>query len=575
MPISIDRIRADIEAIARCTATPGEGATRPTFSAEWADARAYVIAQAEGAGCVVRTDAAGNVHARLKSVGWDAPAWLVGSHIDSVPHGGDYDGVAGVVVGLELLRSAREENLAELAVELIVFAEEEGPTFGLGMIGSRVWVGEVEEETLQQLKNARGQTYIEAGRPFGVDPARFVADRLDPSRYLGLIEVHIEQGPGMWRRDQGLAIVRSIAGRRQYRVVVTGEANHAGATSMADRRDALVGAADIIRELRRLALDIGECVITVGWIENQPNAINVVPGRVVFMVDFRAPDDAGLNQGRIQIAELVDGTAKFNGVQAALTLSEAIPARPLDGRLRGLLTRAAASLGLDDVPTTVSGALHDSAVVAPHIPTAMLFVPSRDGISHHPAEFSRVEDIADAAHVVERLVRRPTMRQLNAMSKEAFVSVVGPVFEDSPWIADRIWPKRPFAATNDLHEELCGVVAAATADEQLGLIRAHPDLVGRLAHEGRLTRESTAEQAAAGLTALTEEEVTAFERYNAAYRERFGFPFVICARENRKDAILAAFPHRLENDREHEIATALNEIYKIARLRLADAIWED
>src|SRR3954466_9691499 len=124
MPITIDRIRTDIEAIARCTETPGAGATRPTFSAAWGEARAYVIAQAEAAGCEVRTDAAGNVHARPKALGWDVPAWLVGSHIDSVPQGGDYDGVVGVVVGLELLRSAADDGIPA-PVELIVFAEEE------------------------------------------------------------------------------------------------------------------------------------------------------------------------------------------------------------------------------------------------------------------------------------------------------------------------------------------------------------------------------------------------------------------------------------------------------------------
>src|SRR3954466_6636275 len=154
MAIRVERIRADIEAIARCTATPGNGATRPTFSPAWAEARAYVIAQAEAAGCVVRTGAAGNIHARPADFGWETPAWLVGSHIDSVPNGGDYDGVAGVVVALELLRSGKEDGVAALPVELIVFAEEEGPTFGLGMLGSRAWVGELSAERLGKLKNA-------------------------------------------------------------------------------------------------------------------------------------------------------------------------------------------------------------------------------------------------------------------------------------------------------------------------------------------------------------------------------------------------------------------------------------
>src|SRR4051794_35902636 len=227
------------------------------------------------------------------------------------------------------------------------------------------------------------------------------------------------------------------------------------------------------------------------------------------------------------------------------------------------------------LPSTVSGALHDSAVLAPHVPTAMLFVPSRDGISHNPAEFSRVEDIAAAAEIVERLVRRPSLRFLNEMSQDAFVGVCGNFYEHSPWIAERTWVKRPFASVGQLHETMSGVVRSAGADEQLSLIRAHPDLVGRLAREGRLTRESTGEQAAAGLDSLSADEIAAFERHNTAYRERFGFPFVICARENRKDAILAAFPRRLQHSREQEVAAALAEIDKIARLRLNDAIWEN
>jgi allantoate deiminase len=571
MAIDVERIRADIEAIARCTLTPGQGATRPTFSPAWAAARAYVIAQAEAAGCAVRTDAAGNVHARLKSLAWDAPAWLVGSHIDSVPHGGDYDGVAGVVVALELLRSARDKNLAGLPVELIVFAEEEGPTFGLGMIGSRLWVGELDEPALRELKNAQGQTYIEAGRPFGVEPVRLADDRLDPSRYLGLIEVHIEQGPGMWRRDQRLAVVLAIAGRRQYRIVLEGEANHAGATSMADRRDALAGAAAMMSTLEALVRMAGfDHVITFGRISNHPNAINVIPDRVEFTIDFRTPSDDMFVTGDRDIRRVIEDEARGRGLTVSIEQTESIPARVMSPRL--VLTLRA---DLDVEFANVSGALHDSAILSLHIPTVMLFVPSKDGISHNPAEFSRVEDIAAAATVVEKLVRRPTIKQLSAMDRAGFLTLCGPLFEHSPWIAQRAWEQRPFASSSDLHEKLCGIVASAAPDDQLSLIRAHPDLVGRLAREGRLTRESTAEQAAAGLTALTEPEAAQFEQFNKAYREKFGFPFVICARENRKEAILAAFPQRLGNDRDREIATALQEIYKIARLRLADAIWED
>jgi 2-oxo-4-hydroxy-4-carboxy-5-ureidoimidazoline decarboxylase len=160
--------------------------------------------------------------------------------------------------------------------------------------------------------------------------------------------------------------------------------------------------------------------------------------------------------------------------------------------------------------------------------------------------------------------------QINALSPADFVRIVGPTFEHSPWIAERAAVRRPFASRAALHAALCAVVQAATSDEQLALIRAHPDLVGRIV----LTAESQGEQAAAGLTDLSPEEVAIFDRSNRAYQDRFGFPFVICARLNKKDAILAAFPARLQNSAEEERATALGEIFKIAELRLADLITE-
>ncbi|MDX1944035.1 MAG: 2-oxo-4-hydroxy-4-carboxy-5-ureidoimidazoline decarboxylase [Pirellulaceae bacterium] len=169
---------------------------------------------------------------------------------------------------------------------------------------------------------------------------------------------------------------------------------------------------------------------------------------------------------------------------------------------------------------------------------------------------------------------KPTLAQLNAADQPQFVAVCGPLFEHSPWIAERAWHRRPFASLEGLLQALCHCVNEATSDEKLALIRAHPDLVGRAALAGSLTRESTGEQAAAGLAHLSPEEVRQFQEYNAAYRERFGFPFVICARENKKDAILAAFPARLANSPPAEIAAALAEIAKIAWLRLTDAVEE-
>ena len=164
------------------------------------------------------------------------------------------------------------------------------------------------------------------------------------------------------------------------------------------------------------------------------------------------------------------------------------------------------------------------------------------------------------------------MESLNRLSEESFVRIVGPVFEHSPWIAAAAWTRRPFGSLRGLHSTLCGVVRSAGAEQQLGLIRAHPDLVGRGALAGTLTPESTREQAAAELGALTPAEVQLFQRLNAEYRVKFGFPFVICARQNKKEAILEGFQQRLKNSPAQETQAALEEICKIAELRLRDLI---
>jgi OHCU decarboxylase len=163
-----------------------------------------------------------------------------------------------------------------------------------------------------------------------------------------------------------------------------------------------------------------------------------------------------------------------------------------------------------------------------------------------------------------------TLSQLNQLSQSEFVRVVGPVFEHSPWIAESAWLKKPFADVEMLHRDLCKIVRNAGEERQLALIQAHPDLVGRLALTGQLTRESTTEQASAGLNQLRPDEVALFQQNNAAYKDKFGFPFIICARLNKKEAILDGFTVRLKNSREQEIQAALEEIFKIAELRLRD-----
>jgi len=170
------------------------------------------------------------------------------------------------------------------------------------------------------------------------------------------------------------------------------------------------------------------------------------------------------------------------------------------------------------------------------------------------------------------MAEKHSLTVLNTLPRDGFTSVIGPVFEHSPWIAEATWSKKPFANVEQLHHELCETVKNSSEDKQLALVRAHPDLVGRLALAGELTKESTGEQASAGLDKLSPEEVTLFQKNNMAYKEKFGFPFIICARLNKKEAILAGFERRLKNSREQEIQAALVEIFKIAELRLRDLI---
>jgi allantoate deiminase len=406
VPVRDERIHQDIRAIAACTGTPGAGASRPTFSPAWRAAMDYLVGELERCGCRVRVDAAGNLHARPAALPWDAPAWLSGSHLDSVPGGGDYDGVTGVVVPLELLRAAADEGRDDLPLELVVFAEEEGTTFGLGMLGSHAWVGSLSPEALDGVVNEAGESYLRAGASHGVKAERIAAERLRAESYLGFVEVHVEQGAALWRSGTPLALVDAIAGRRQYRVRLTGRANHAGSTAMADRRDALAGAAELVLGVEALAGGLSpRTVATVGQIACHPNAINVIPGEVELSIDFRATDDALLEEGDRRIGALVAETSARRGLEWELKATEALRARPMDLALLERLQEAAARAGLGPLPLAASGALHDAAILAPHLPTAMLFVASRDGVSHNPAEYSRVEDIAAAARVLWEMVK--------------------------------------------------------------------------------------------------------------------------------------------------------------------------
>ena len=272
------------------------------------------------------------------------------------------------------------------------------------MLGSRSWCGLLDATRLAELRNAQGQNYLEAGARFGVAAEGFAVDRLQPNNYRGMVEVHIEQGPGMWKRDQRVALVTRINGRRQYRAAVSGAANHAGTTSMSDRRDALAGAASMITTVEGLPAGLGHhAVATVGRIECGPNSLNVIADTVQFTIDLRAPTDESLDEGDATLRRQLAEIAERRQLKLTIDNTETAPATELASEVLAKL-RTAAERVEGTVTETVSGALHDAAIVGRFLPTAMLFVASRDGISHNPAEFSRTDDIALAARILYSMV---------------------------------------------------------------------------------------------------------------------------------------------------------------------------
>ena len=394
MPISSERLANDIAVIAKYTETPGQSASRPTFSDTWAKSVEYVVDSARHCGCSARTDAAGNIHLRPSVHDRASSLWLSGSHLDTVPHGGDFDGVIGVLAPLEVLRAAHDDGEPAPPLEVIIFAEEEGTTFGLGMTGSQIWVGSLDANHLGQIRNSAGETYLEAGSRHGVLPERLASERIDPAAYRGFVEIHIEQGPALWSRGEPVAVVTSIAGRRQWEVEVTGVANHAGSTAMGDRRDALAATAEMISFVEALPTTLAsKSVATVGRITCRPNAINVIADHVNFSIDFRALANHVLDEGAEIIPKKLSDIADRRKVDVRAQSIESVAATPLSPVVCRRLSRSAERLGCS-LSETMSGALHDAAILAPFIPTAMMFVASRDGISHNPAEWSRIDDVA-------------------------------------------------------------------------------------------------------------------------------------------------------------------------------------
>jgi allantoate deiminase len=393
MTINTERIRRDIENINAFNATPGQGITRLTFTEAHQGALAYVIDQLNQIGAMISICPAGNLRARVPGSEKDAPAVMMGSHLDSVAQGGPFDGVVGVVTALEAARNIVENRVAHrLPVDVVVFAEEEGSRFGRGLLGSSIWTGKMAPEQLSLIADANGVTYSEAMTQAGlkVDDNR----TLRPAGLKAMLEVHIEQGAVLEKGGHRIGVVEAIAGIRQLNITVKGRANHAGTTPMPDRLDALQAAARIIIAIDEIAAGSGpKTVATVGCISCEPAQVNVIPGLVRFSVDVRDSNKNILEATVTAICRTVEEVCGKRGLTFEIAQqSEAEPVA-LDHRIIHLLAEKTRQKNAAPLKM-ISGAGHDTALVAQLTPAGMIFVPSRDGLSHCPQEFSRLEDIA-------------------------------------------------------------------------------------------------------------------------------------------------------------------------------------
>ena len=396
--------------MAEIGATPNGGVRRLALTAMDQAGRNRLRALCEDAGLTVRVDAIGNMFARREGRDPARLPVLFGSHLDSQPSGGKFDGALGVLAGLEVMRSLDDLGLTtEAPLELVNWTDEEGSRFGKSLLGSGVWAGSFPLATATGFADAEGVTVGAALDAIGyrgeAPAAAFPAD--------AYFELHIEQGPILEREDKRIGIVTGAQAMVWYDAVATGQDSHAGTTPPAARRDALVAAARIVDLVDRTMRARGVAGRgTVGEFRVSPNSRNVVPGEVRFSVEFRHPDDAELRRIAAEFPPAAQEVARGSGVRLALDELFIIPAQPFDPGCVGLVREAAARLGYS-AREIVSGAGHDAVYVARHVPTAMIFTPCKDGLSHNEAESILPEEAETGAQVLFQAVLARANRALS------------------------------------------------------------------------------------------------------------------------------------------------------------------
>ena len=355
----------------------------------------------EAAGMTVRRDAIGNVIGRLGEA--DRRTLLIGSHLDTVRDAGRYDGVLGVLVAIGCLERLRDEGRSlPYTVEVLAFADEEGIRFGTGFLGSSVVAGQLDLADLD-LRDANGVTLRDAVRAFGGDPDGLASARRESANLIGYYEVHIEQGPVLEGDGVPLGVVTAIAGQTGGRVVFTGEPGHAGTVPMALRRDALGAAAEFVTAVEAVARDQEGAVSTVGSVEVEPGARNVIPGRVVLSLDVRHASDSVRESVLARLRERAGAIAVARGVGFEWQVGHGTQAIDTAAALTELVAEAVVASG-HPVVRLSSGAGHDAVMLSAIAPVAMLFVRCAGGISHSPAESVTVEDVAAAIDATTRFL---------------------------------------------------------------------------------------------------------------------------------------------------------------------------
>ncbi|HZQ69029.1 MAG TPA: M20 family metallo-hydrolase [Terriglobales bacterium] len=401
--INSQRLQSTLEKLSEFGRNPDGGVTRLGFSETDMAAREYVTALMKQAGLEVRVDPAGNIIG-LRAGSEKLPIILFGSHIDSVLHGGNFDGDVGSMGAIEVMQALKDGNVkTRHPLQAVVWTNEEGNHFGIGTLGSGVASGRLGPEILTT-KDEQGLSLADWLRRYGQDPAHLTDARIPAGALAAYLELHIEQGPKLYESKVPIGVVQGIVGIKRWNCVVSGAANHAGTTPMNRRKDALAAAAKDVLAVRDVVrAEEGSQVGTVGYVKVSPGAINVVPGQAEFPVELRDLDVAKVDRMWEHIQQRFAETDKAETVETRCNLLDRSESARADPRLQDPIREAAKSLGLDtvDLPSLAG---QDAQEIARIAPMAMIFVPSKDGISHSPKEYTSWEDVGNGAEVLYRSI---------------------------------------------------------------------------------------------------------------------------------------------------------------------------